>query len=530
MKNFLIEKFDNLYNIVKNNIVQIVIIYSLFTLYCLNADLLGFSDNYFLYNRFKQICDCIKDGIYPYFYYNDFGGVGYGSSFFYGQLTLFPFVILSNFKAETFLCVYYLTSLLLTYFGVCSLARHYSNNYKFISTIFIVSCIYTSFGLPVNKFAFGLSCFFLSYCIDFFKDNKNYYKASILFFLIINTHTITALFSFTLCLVIFIYYFNRKCVVEYLKFALSTLLLCLYNIANIVYHYNSVNLNNNIEVIKNSLSDNTTLSGNIFPFSSYIIRVYVLKKLFDNNILSGISIIILPVLSLSLFSLYKRKTHLTIIEKSIIIIFFIGSIINIKYVWYYIYQYINFVFQYSARFMLYLLLFYFIVCFRDYIPKRSNIIIFICMLDIFLGGATMLSSTEPVQDNNLLQINNGEYLSENFIWDRKFFDYTRSHVTNDRGQSIVYRVEKNKVIINIPKHSDNWIVRVPKLYYKGYHSNFGKCYEGKGQFVEVDIGKQSGILYVYYKQPYMLICLQILSIIIMCFMINKILLSIRKNI
>lgn len=41
------------------------------------------SDLIFLSNRAQQMLSCLQDGNLPFFYYNDFNGVGYGSAFFY---------------------------------------------------------------------------------------------------------------------------------------------------------------------------------------------------------------------------------------------------------------------------------------------------------------------------------------------------------------------------------------------------------------------------------------------------------------
>ena len=53
----------------------------------------------YLFNRATQIYNCFSDEKLPWFYYNDFQGVGYGSSFFYGQLTLIPFCFLRCFSS-----------------------------------------------------------------------------------------------------------------------------------------------------------------------------------------------------------------------------------------------------------------------------------------------------------------------------------------------------------------------------------------------------------------------------------------------
>ena len=60
-------------------IIAIIYIYSFFK----NLDnTINNSDIAFLINRATQMINCLRDGNIPWFYYNDFFGVGYGSSFF----------------------------------------------------------------------------------------------------------------------------------------------------------------------------------------------------------------------------------------------------------------------------------------------------------------------------------------------------------------------------------------------------------------------------------------------------------------
>lgn len=70
-------------------IISLICIFKLLTI---QQSMLSNSDNIYLINRATQMLNCIKDGNIPFFYYNDFNSVGYGSSFFYGHLTLYPFL------------------------------------------------------------------------------------------------------------------------------------------------------------------------------------------------------------------------------------------------------------------------------------------------------------------------------------------------------------------------------------------------------------------------------------------------------
>ena len=163
-------------------------------------NLLGNEDYYFLYNRARQLLTCIQDGNSLGFFYNDFNGMGYGSSFFYGYLTLIPFLPLLNIISTVFLNAYIVVTGLVFCFGTLYLVSKFTDRYCEITCLYLLSTfvieMFCATGLIVNYLAIGLSFFFIGTLVAFVRDNKRYVFSSILFFLILNTHIITAFFSF----------------------------------------------------------------------------------------------------------------------------------------------------------------------------------------------------------------------------------------------------------------------------------------------------------------------------------------------
>ena len=118
--------------------ILIILIY-MFLLLLYKDSILYNTDNAFLINRAEQMLNCIKDGNIPFFYYNDFKGVGYGSSFFYGQLTLYPFLPFLLIGKRTFLYFYEFVSLIIMAIGVRSFTKRIcEENYVFVSNIYLM--------------------------------------------------------------------------------------------------------------------------------------------------------------------------------------------------------------------------------------------------------------------------------------------------------------------------------------------------------------------------------------------------------
>ena len=527
MRNCITDRLKKIYDYIESNLFYIAVLFICFISYGF-CHLNSFSsDEYFLWSRFRSIIDCIKDGNYPYYYYSDFAGVGYGVSFFYGQLTLFPFLLLPFlYERNNFLQAYMLVTLVLTYAGCCSFAKNYTKNYKDISILFMVSCLYITFRIPANKFAFGLSLLFLSYCVKFFRGKGNYIQTSLLFFLVLNTHLISALFSFLGCFVLFIIYFDRERIEEYVRFFITSLFLCLYNIANMLYHSTGLDFGGHENLSDRDLFSSSSLVLSQLPFTSYLLRLK-LSGLFN---VSGSGVMILAVALFSLYYLYKRRNNLGVAEKIVVALFFVSVFISEKSVWSLIYDVSHPIFQFPTRFLLYVLLFYLIVCFRKADIKYIRILSVVCLVDAVLGfGFMTYDSSRPDKpesqwdsfDTAMYEVENGEYLEGSFVWNLDYFKDKASNVYVNNEMNLEYTENNGRLEITVPEHDENWVLTVPKLYYRGYVSSYGKLYDGNDQFIRVDIGDEDGLLYVYYKHPLFLIVLHILTILLVIYLIMR---------
>lgn len=515
-----------------------------------NTDRVLVPDLRYLYNRAEQMLQCIQDGRVPFFYYNDFGGVGYGSSFFYGQLTLYPFLPFVKLGISQFLNAYTIVTIALTYTGSCYLCKRFSKNYKFISLLFMCSCYtiqsFYSFATLSNMLAIAISFYFIGACIDFFQDNKSFIPASIFFYLIMGTHLVTAVISFIICVILFIMYFDKHRFKGYAKFACFTCIICLYYIANILYHYGVVT---NISAINNRMltyveAGNDNVKCNYqskLPFTGVIFNIILDKFGYSAN--DGFHLINLAIVILMLlWGRHKFSKR----EISVLAISLVGTIISIRYIWVALNKLWLNPIQFPCRFSSYIVLSMMLILLRntDLSKLKQRVFIICCLPELLLISFV----TSPTDSSLLLysnpyshQVINGEYLDKSFSWDLDDFEYKKSHVTDQYGNEYKYDIYKDKVVIYVTNEHDDLELTFPKLYYKGYtlckvdrEDSFAlmddeKYYEstylqditnkydvemGDSQFIKAKIGGSSGTFVLQYQHPVWLIILDIIGLLI----------------
>lgn len=521
----------------------------------------------YLYNRAEQMLNCLKDGNLPFFYYNDFGGVGYGSSFFYGQLTLYPFLFFVSKSIDVFINAYTIVMIALTYTGACFLGKRFTKNYKFVALLYMCSCwsvqSFFSFATLSNMLAIAISFYFIGFCIDFFRDKKSFIPASIMFYLIINTHLVTAIISFIICVMLFIMYFDKSRFKDYLKFALFTTFICSYFLINVLYHLGVVNNTKaiNDRMLKFVEAGNVTVVCNYqskFPFTGVIFNSILVK--FGLAGVDGYHLINLSVMVLLIiWGRHKFSKR----EISCLVISLLATLVSIRYFWVLVNKVWLNPIQFPCRFTAYIVLCILLVFLRNVeLSKfKSRVFVLCCLPELLLIPFV----TEPV-DRALLEYNNpysyqvinGEYLDKSFNWSLSDFEYKKNHVTDQDGNEYNFSVFPNKVVVSVRGNKDEGIqLTLPKLYYKGYTFSrvevpetfatmdeeefYNHTYSlyitdtydveiGDSQFIKVDIGTTRGTFVLTYEHPVWLILLDMLTLItVVAFVLNLIFFKSSSN-
>lgn len=475
------------------------------------------SDVAFLFNRVDQLRQIILDGKFLQgFFYNDFQGVGYGSSFFYGYLTLLPFTLIKSY--DVFCKVYFLVTFALLYLGTKSLVKRFAKNYEFISFLYVTSfqLIFVWLGstLYCNLMGLGISLFFLAYVVDFARDNKSHIPASFCFWLVLNTHMISALLAFISCVFVLLYYFKKERLKDYIRFAITTTIFCSFYIANFIYHMQGGVLNTSSGHEFFLVSDSAT---NFLGTSKFLgLEGAVLNSLLEKRFLTLSPLIWIP----GLIYLIKKqkKTKKIYITLGICLT---GMILNIGVIWFELYKQFAIVIQFPLRYMAYIVLVILILCFRNIdmskLVKRFFIVVSCIYCFILPWG--IVSEEEPLVKPNW-QVSNGEYLHEDFVDNTEVFNDLRTHVYDNDKNNYTYTEDKGVLTIQIDREVPEGKILVPKLWYKGYraYTEEGKKLStrmGYSQFVLVEVGDYQGEIKVFFSQELWLLLLKVFTYFIM---------------
>ena len=491
-----------------------VCIISSILLHCI--DLRSVEDYYFLYNRARQMLECIQDGNSFLFFYKDLNGVGYGSSFFYGFITLIPFLPFVNMGYNTFFTVYFLVTGFLFCSGSLFLAKKFSKNYIYIVSIyllstFIVEMFYTV-GLITNYFAIGIGFFFLGFCVDFFRDKKNILLVSFTYFLLLNTHLLTSVICFFCCVLLLIFYFDKNRLKEYLDLFVNTCIFCWFYIYNFVIHLDK-GLNFNSTTIERLYSNNDNKV--MFKGTNLMFMDIPFLNLFSLNGTEGYSILGFFIFIICLFIIFKNRKSFSFKELLVLYTFVLGCIIGLNFIWNVIMTKFNCIVQFPMRIIFFLLFFFLIVVFRKL--DNKNILIFCVILslpNLLLEFYVQQSSFEANLKNIYnSQIINGEYLYNNFDLSFDNFDYYRSTVEDEQNKKYDFVLDNKYLYAKVSNETDiDKSIRLPKLYYKGYICEYDignkiinlDIENGKNQFITVNIPPNtSGVLKLYYNTKYL---------------------------
>lgn len=461
------------------------------------------TDNVFLLNRAQQMLHCIRDGNIPFFYYDDFKGIGYGSAFFYGHLTLYPFLPLLLLGKLPFLYGYIMASLIMSIIGVKAFVKRFCSNSRFVSDLYLLSIsffmlfVYTQLYACIMGQALGF--LFLAYLVDFLRDKKSFLPSGLLFFLVINTHLLTAFVVFLIAVYMGIIYFDKNRIKEYVLYFVYVLSLCLYFICNYFYHREA--LNDIQSISKFSLGSGIEVKfGYTVPvglFESYVFT----KKLGCNTYFDICTFVTL------IFLLIKNRKKLSIKEKATIGVCVCLLILGLTQVWHWFNLHIlTLPFQFSLRYVPFILVYLYCISLQ-YAGKDLQIFLksYVLFLLILLFICYQLSNRPVMQEYTEIDkyVGNGEYVSKNFY-------YTPSEIENatvhDNNTVYDYTEKKGKLVVEINTNGTKKIT-VPKLFYKGYKAKFNgenvKILSKITNFITVEV-EGNGTLEIYYSHPWWL--------------------------
>lgn len=503
----------------------------------------------FHYNRFLYFQTELMSGRLPFYYNYTLAGFGYGSSFFYGHWLFYlilPFEYLFGYKGFVgFHFVIYL-------FG------GYFFNRKLMRVLHVKEERFASFLLalgPYFMWCFGYCCMlpcmvaqvlgilFLAYCVEFFRDKKNCWKPAIIFFIICGTHTIMAVLLTVASILVCIYYFDKKRLKDYIKFAIAHALVALYFGLNLLYHYDSHFAVNKISANIGQWLDRTlvwNMSPSVVLFfsgSTYCVPFF--------DILTLVLLVVLVV------KRYKSKEPIKLKERVLFYACLLISILSTLYIFgYYFGGW--FVGQFSFRFMTYVIIFFVVFALRKQIvgTKWKVIVGIGCVAYSFFILCTLqLKQADLGWSFN--EIANGEYLDESCYNQTELGEYVNKlinkvevngefvkpyHIdyglvfTND-NKGLVERVDNLKqgngystgVLEVYDTFASGDIVVFPKFYYRGYECTaisersletiqvpVTKSAHGMCQ-IEIPSGFEAKELRLYYSHPWFLILVDIIS-------------------
>ena len=489
-------------------------------------------DYLFFYNRVQQLKNCLVDFNLPTFFYNNCAGYGYGDAFFYGTLSCWLMLPFASFNSNVLMSLSIFVFGVVNILGLKTLFSRFVDRSDIATSILLVSpigcaCIGFCYLGAAALLALGLSYFFIAYCIDFFRDNKDSWKASLFFWFLINTNTVSAFLSFCICILIMLIYFNKYKIKSYFAFALFTIVECSYFIANFLYH--KVGIEFNIQHI-NFGWDVFFSPIPVGSLGRFFISVFTKSKLEIYNWLIAPSFFDLVFLCFTLYILIKNKKQFSFREKLACIIACVLWFIGIRFIYNYLYTYFKFLdmSQYPLRYMGYLGVVLVIVLVRRLDVSRSKFklgaffVLEFCLAIFSLVFVHIrYAQFDPIDYDTASVgslLSNGEFFDKGF----KLSDFESSIDTDN----IEYSLDKDKLIVKVKKARGS--IEVPKLWYNGYkcikvkipkyvkkldlpkdYKVYGvaevPCKKGEYQAVAFDTSKYGkGTYVVYYEHPYWL--------------------------
>lgn len=492
-------------------------LFLIFCLSCFNDGLAGAGDYVFLTNRLQQIRDCFANGLYPFLYYEDAGGIGYGSPIFYGQLTLFPFIPLAD-NPSAFLRCYLFCCLMLNFFGFRHFLKRISSYATLVSCFYVFSMPFVAIyacNLPAFALAVGFSWYFFGYCIDYFRDGKSFALLILSYFMIWQSNLNATVLSTFICFCIFCCYFKSKRFVDYVRLFVAVLLLISYNLVNIAVHKDAIapmSADLMLETIEWG-SDYRILSA--FPIGGHLFRVYVS---WADHYTGFLTFGAFAVFAFFVIRYIRRQSFRVKVCSAIIGVgFVIGSVIGMPAVWPGFYRVTNLFLQFPIRYHIFLFGFMLAVLSRVIRKNRVvYIVVTLCILDIAIVNPFRSEVSTNIEYVGL-QLANSEYASPDFVRDYGVYKEYCDSIHSEQGFSYDFERGYNLVSVDCSGNNGGDVITLPKLYYVGYDAvgEDGEVFEvesGYSNYCKVALGDYTGILSLSYHVPKIVmafLCLQI---------------------
>lgn len=494
--------------------VAILAMFVIVALRCFDNNITLQTDTTFLYNRCFQMVDCLRHGYFPFIYYNDVGGIGYASPIFYGQFTLVPFVLFLG-DIAVFIKMYYLCCVALNFFAFRCFLKRVSNNATLGACFYIVGLPFVrlcNFGIYAYILGVGFGWFFLAYCIDYFRDNKHFAHLLLFYFLCWDANFNSAALFLLVCFCLFIRYFNREYLLSYVRLFGFACVFFLFNFVNIFAHRDAISFYN----LSDSFSGDTGKIGTLLslrPFGGFLFRS-IMNTFSFVDLATGL--MQFGVLALFVFVLIKHVRYESVLFRVKVGIICVGTvflyIIGTHPLWGSFYSVTHVFFQFPVRYLVICYGFVVAIMARYLIKSKAVLIVLIlCILDFFIVGLGVWVSTLAKGDLEAYIVL-GEYTGQNFVADEDIWLEYSSSIHSESGNIYSYTNDYNGLTVDCSSNVSGDVLTLPKLYYRWYQATDvdGKQFKvssGYSNYCEVDIGTYTGILYLRYEIPYVIILL-----------------------
>lgn len=518
--------------------VAIISMFVIVALRCFDSAMATEPDSTFLYNRAYQLLDCLKNGYWPFLYYNDVGGIGYGSPIFYGQLTLLPFLPFLG-SISSFLKVYFLVCVVVNFFGFRFLVKRFSSYATLSACFYIVGVPFIFFlatGMYPAALATGISWYFFAFCVDYFRDGKGFAFVILTYFLVWQTNFNSVVFATIVCFLLFLKYFDRKRFRDYARLFICVWYIILFDIVNILTHLDALRLVDFSSWFLGDMSSERVVFSSL-PFGGFFFRNLMAVFGDFDRCCGFLSFGALLVLVRGILGSWRKESsHFRFLVSLVVWVVAIGYVVGFRDHWGIVYQATQPFFQFPIRYFILVFGFVVLILSRVIKPgKLTAVVLVLSVLDIFLVNPLTVASSEADPTFVYQRIVHGEYAGSNFVDGMSVYETYGKAVNSQNGYSYSFVNEYNGLTVDCSENAGGDVITLPKLYYYGYKAvgpnvETFVVHSGYSNYCEVAIGDYQGELRLQYHVSgvvmtcfwLQLFCLSRLCVWLLRFTINKV--------